>query len=632
MSYKKNISVKFLFFIAFVACSSIFLNAQSKEKNETISTRPFGDGVRHWYGIKDKNNIIDPVPDQPRYDESNYTKIADNMILFQRNNGGWPKNYDMRAILTPEQVNKVVSTKHILHTTFDNSTTYPHIYYLAQVYTATKIDKYKAACLKGLDFILNAQYANGGWPQYYPLEKNYSRYITFNDGAYMGIMNLLQKVIDNNPNFNFIDEAEKGKIAKAYNKGLECILNMQIINQGKLTAWCQQHNEVDLSPAWARAFEPPSICNGESAPIVLFLMSIDHPSEKIINAIQSAVKWFEDSKIYNTKIETFKIESFESKFKTVNHDRRVVIDSTAPPIWTRYYELGTAKPLFCDRNSEFLYSMAEVSVERRNGYAWYTYAPQNVLEKYTEWQNKWVPSKNVLKPVESGVYSWSKLLLNNGSDRELRNIFEGVSPHFEYLEMHATTQLPGAKPNKPNANDAIEELIIVKEGLMKVTIGGESKVVGAGSVILFMPKEMHAIENVGSSNLTYYIMSYKSKKPMDIERGQTHGGSMVYNANDLGFKPSAKGGGIRYFDRPTSMCERFEMHITQLDKKGPSHKSHTHLETEIILIISGNAEMIIDGKTYKGTAGDLFLANSQLLHGIANASDEPCKYFAFKWN
>lgn len=399
MFQKQTKHGKSLLLMLLIVFSYSYLNAQSKINETTkINTRPFGDGVRHWYNIKDKNNIVDPVPNQPRYDESDYTKIADNMLIFQRDNGGWPKNYDMRAILTSEQISKVINTKNILHTTFDNATTYTHIYYLAQVYTATKIEKYKDAFLKGMDFVLDAQYANGGWPQYYPLEKNYSRHITFNDGAYMGVMDLLQQIIDNNPDFSFIDDALKAKVTKAYTKGLECILNMQIVNQGKLTAWCQQHDEVDLSPAWARAFEPPSISNGESAPVVLFLMEIDNPSNEIIKAIQSAVKWFEDSKIYNTRIESFEIEPFESQFTTVRRDRRAVIDSTAPPIWTRYYELGTSKPLFCDRNSKYLYALEEVSVERRNGYAWYTYAPQQVLEKYKEWQKKWAPTNNVLEP------------------------------------------------------------------------------------------------------------------------------------------------------------------------------------------------------------------------------------------
>lgn len=373
--------------------------AQSnKESKTSISTKPFNDGVNHWYHIKDKTNIVNPIPNQPQYPESEYTKIADNILYFQRDNGGWPKNYDMRAILTPGQTKDVVKTKSILHTTFDNATTYTHTYYLAQVYTLTKTKKYKLGCLNGIDFILKAQYSNGGWPQYFPLEKGYSRYITFNDGGYMGIMELLEKIISGDTNFAFLDSKTKSKVSEAYQKGIDCILKMQIVDQGKLTAWCQQHDDVTLLPAWARAFEPPSICNGESAGVVLFLMNIDNPNEKIIQSVQAAVKWFSDSKIYNTRVETFDAPQFESKYMTVTKDNRVVTDPTAPPIWTRYYELGTGKPLFCDRDSKYLYSMAEVSRERRVGYAWYTYNPEKVLKKYPEWQKKWAPTADVLKP------------------------------------------------------------------------------------------------------------------------------------------------------------------------------------------------------------------------------------------
>ncbi len=388
-----SINYRILAFILAVF-SSVLTNAQS---NAIINTKPFQDGVNHWYHIKDETNIVNPVPNQPQYPESEYQKIADNILYFQRDNGGWPKNYDMRAVLTQDQINDVVKTKSVLHTTFDNSTTYTHIDYLAQVYTLTKNDKYKVGCLKGIDFILKAQFSNGGWPQYFPLEKGYSRHITFNDGAYIGVMNLLKKIINKNPNYEFIDAKTQRKVSEGYQKGIDCILKMQIVDQGKLTAWCQQHDEITLLPAWARKFEPPSICNGESAEIVLFLMDIKNPDEKIIQSIQGAVKWFSDSKIYNTRVETFQAPEFESKYKKVTDDCRVVIDTTAPPIWTRYYELETEKPLFCDRDSKYLYSLAEVSRERRSGYAWYTYNPAKVLKKYPEWQKKWAPNEDALK-------------------------------------------------------------------------------------------------------------------------------------------------------------------------------------------------------------------------------------------
>jgi len=392
--------IQFLFKKLFVILFAVFLStnsiAQAKKKTEVfrpISMSPFSDSSHHWYDIHDDSNIVNPVVNQPIYKETEITKIADNILIFQRNNGGWPKNYDMQAILTIKQVDSLVRTKNKLNTTFDNSTTYTHIKYLAQVYTITKIEKYRDACLKGINFTISAQFPNGGWPQYFPLENNYSRRITFNDGAYCGIMEMLKKIIENDPDFSFIGNEVREKIKLVFEKGLDCILKTQIVDNGRLTAWCQQHDEIDLKPAWARAYEPPSICNGESALVVLLLMSIDNPGERIINSVQSAVKWFNDSKIYNTKVETVSAPPEKSQWKTTTYDRVVVFDSLAPPIWTRYYELGTEKPLFCDRNSKFLYSMAEVSRERRSGYGWYTYAPQEVLDKYPKWQKKWSPDK-----------------------------------------------------------------------------------------------------------------------------------------------------------------------------------------------------------------------------------------------
>ena len=270
----------------------------------------------------------------------------------------------MQAILTLEQIDSLVNTKDQQHTTFDNSTTYTHIEYLAKVYSRTHIEKYKEACLKGIAFVLAAQFENGGWPQYYPLEEgNYSRHITFNDGAYIGIMNLLRKIVEGQPEFSFIESELYSRVKSAYKKGLDGLLKMQIVDRGRLTVWAQQHDEVTLQPTWARAFEPPAICNGESSAIVLFLMSIEHPDAKIIKSVQSAVKWFQESEIMNTRIETVQAPEEKSQWRTFSTDRIVVTDPNAPPIWTRYYELKTERPLFSDRNSKYLYSMAEVSRE-----------------------------------------------------------------------------------------------------------------------------------------------------------------------------------------------------------------------------------------------------------------------------
>jgi PelA/Pel-15E family pectate lyase len=387
--------MRYIFF-TMVLATTISLQAQDNTK-PVIDLNIFNDAANHWYSINEKGTVILPRTGRPKYKPDEITAIADNILLFQKDNGGWPKNYDMQAVLTPGQADSLIKVKSTENTTFDNRTTYSHIAYLCKVYNYTSEEKYKAAAIKGLYFILKAQYNNGGWPQYYPLEKNYSRYITFNDDAYGGIMLLLKDIVEGKKEYVFIDAKLKQQLQAAYDKGLDCILKTQINDTGKPTAWCQQYDEVTLQPAWARKFEPASICNGESVDVVQLLMNIKNPSPAVIDAVQNAVAWFNESKITGIKVETFAAPEMVTPYRISKTDKRVITDSTAPAIWTRYYELKTHRPLFCNRDSKVVYSLAEVDRERRDGYAWYTYSPQKILKQYPKWQQQFAPGKNVLQ-------------------------------------------------------------------------------------------------------------------------------------------------------------------------------------------------------------------------------------------
>lgn len=370
-------------------CCCKQLTAQQTKEFTHIDTALFQDNAHHWYDIVEKTAVIHPSFNQPKYQSTQLQEIANNVLLYQKENGGWPKNYDIIAILTPQQKDTLLQNKQSVYTTFDNRTTYSHIALLSKVYYVIKDEQYKKAALKGIEFILTAQYANGGWPQFYPLQKNYSRYITFNDDAMAGIMFLLKDIIDQKLQYNFIDNALRTRIEHAFNKGIDCILKMQINDGGKPTVWCQQHNEITLEPIWARKFEPPSITNGESCKIILLLMSIQSPSPEVIQAIENAIVWLNESKIYNTRVKTVDATPTQFAYHFSNKDKVVIIDSTAPPIWTRYYELKTHRPIFCNRDSKIVYTLAEVERERRTGYGWYTYEPQKILNEYVKWKIKW---------------------------------------------------------------------------------------------------------------------------------------------------------------------------------------------------------------------------------------------------
>jgi quercetin dioxygenase-like cupin family protein len=236
-----------------------------------------------------------------------------------------------------------------------------------------------------------------------------------------------------------------------------------------------------------------------------------------------------------------------------------------------------------------------------------------------------------LSPITSGVYKWNDLKVKKDSRRETRKLAEGTTAEFEYFEIHATTQMKGATPRPAHTQKDIEELIIIKEGTMKCTIGGKTSVLGKGSVLLIPPLQAQVFENTGDGPLTYYVLQFRSKKAMNMLRSDTSGGAIIINYDSLVYTEKNNRGTRKYFDRPTAMCENYEMHITYLKQKGPSHAGHVHVDTEIILVIDGDAEMTIDGKYYTGGPGDMFIAESEKLHQVGNATEKPCSYFAFKW-
>lgn len=310
--------------------------------------------------------------------------VAENVLLYQRNIGGWPKNIQMQNPLSEVEKQKLIalksSTKDV---TTDNGATYQEMLFLSKMYAQVQDERYKKAFLSGLDYILEAQYKNGGWPQFYPLKKGYYTHITYNDDSMVNIMNVLEECINKTDYYSIKpSEATIERAKKAFDKGIDCILKTQYKQNGVLTAWCAQHDEVTLLPANARAYELASLSGKESAKIVLLLMSIENPSPEIITAVNSAVAWFEKTKITDLREERVPVPNSKIMEKVM------VKDPNSTPLWARFMELEDNTPFFCDRDGIKKASIAEIGQERRTGYAWYTNEPKEVLKKYPAWKKK----------------------------------------------------------------------------------------------------------------------------------------------------------------------------------------------------------------------------------------------------
>ena len=233
--------------------------------------------------------------------------------------------------------------------------------------------------------------------------------------------------------------------------------------------------------------------------------------------------------------------------------------------------------------------------------------------------------------VNSGVYAWNQLQAKKEKTSITRHIFTGSTLDLSYFEMHTTTLQPGKAPHPAHTHGDTEELIIVKQGIVKITINGHSTILGPSGVAVIMPGDEHGIENAGKNDATYYIVKMKSKYATNRERATKAGGSFIVNWDTVAVHKTDKGGHRDIFDRATSQFTRFDVHATTLNAGQISHPPHTHRAEEMIVMIKGNVQMNIGNKFYKASAGDVIFLESEILHALNNTGNSACEYFAFQW-
>lgn len=304
-------------------------------------------------------------------------RIADIVVSFQTPAGGWNKNTNLNT--APRRPGERSGTEAGYVGTIDNDATTSHLRFLAKTVTAQPTgagsDRWRASFARGLDYLFAAQYPNGGWPQVYPLEGGYHDAVTFNDGAMVQVIQVLHAVASGTGDFAFVPSELRSRAAASAARGLACTLACQLKPSGRRTVWCQQYDMLTLAPVGARNYEMPSQSAGESADIVLFLMALPDPSPDVVTAVHAAAAWFQKTPLRDVIF----------KPAPDGTGRKLLPTPGAGPLWPRYSEIGTDRPIFGDRDLTIHDDVSEISLERRNGYAWFGDGPKRTLDHYTKW-------------------------------------------------------------------------------------------------------------------------------------------------------------------------------------------------------------------------------------------------------
>jgi PelA/Pel-15E family pectate lyase len=285
-----------------------------------------------------------------------------NLTTWQMTHGGFSKAHASLYVNPWDgkaELSSWTGTKSEPLGMFDNNATVQEMRLLAVRYKATTNANYKktfkASFNKAVGFVLNSQLPNGGWPQVYPKRGNYSDLATYNDNAMLRVIVMVRDIYEKKSPFDsdILTSDSAALLKTAFDKAVAFTLKAQIVNGGKPTAWCQQHDPSTYKPAAARAYELPSKVASESQPIVWFLMTLPDQSTTVQNAVKGAIAWFKRTRTPDMKFSS-----------------GVFSSSPGASMWYRYYDVETDSFFFCDRDGIKTRVFANLSAERQTGYQW----------------------------------------------------------------------------------------------------------------------------------------------------------------------------------------------------------------------------------------------------------------------
>ena len=146
------------------------------------------------------------------------------VLSYQTVLGGWSKRTDMQQVRKPGQL---AGSEPAYIPTFDNGATSTQMRWLAAYYpqaSAVEQAKIRTALTQAVQFVLRAQYPNGGFPQSYPLRGGYHDAVTLNDNVMTDLLNLLWDLA-NQPDYQWLPADLRTSAQAGFDKGVAWLVS-----------------------------------------------------------------------------------------------------------------------------------------------------------------------------------------------------------------------------------------------------------------------------------------------------------------------------------------------------------------------------------------------------------------------
>lgn len=309
--------------------------------------------------VKAKNFGLDGI--------SNPTQLQ-AVLSYQTVLGGWSKRTDMQQ---PRKPGQLAGSEPAYIPTFDNGATSTQMRWLAAYYPKAAAEEQvqiRSALILAVQFVLRAQYTNGGFAQSYPLRGSYHDAVTLNDNVMTDLLSLLWDIA-NAPEYQWLSADLRAQAQAGFAKGVGWLVASQVRVNGQRTVWTAQHHPLTGEPVAARKFEQISLVSSESAAVLQLMLDKAPDLPGVLPALCSGIQWLAQHQI-------------RDKAWLRDDAGSRLVEKKGAQIWARFYSLPAQQPVFFDRDGKVYHDVDQLSLERQQGYGWYQSNAKNVLKAW----------------------------------------------------------------------------------------------------------------------------------------------------------------------------------------------------------------------------------------------------------
>ena len=239
-------------------------------------------------------------------------------------------------------------------------------------------------------------------------------------------------------------------------------------------------------------------------------------------------------------------------------------------------------------------------------------------------------------PLGSNVFAFEDLEARSTATGLRRNVVSEPTATLQRFQSHITTLNPGAMSH-PQHQHPLEEMIIVKDGTLEVTINDRPEKAGPGSVLFYAANDFHSVRNIGDKPATYIVLNFgtHATQQMPAKRAvdSAHAGKLASRVYEWSLLPvrSAKVGERRdVFNSPTLTCRNLSCHVTTVPGGQASHGAHRHADEEVVVVKEGVIEVLANGSTFRAGPGSVCFFASNEEHGMRNTGDTTATYYVIR--